>query len=343
MSSQKVLYLQEKLGEFAVSTRGIPKPGAGELVVKIKGAALNPVDWKIQSYGIIVEKYPAVLGTDIAGDVEELGEGVAGFSKGDRVLLQGFFSNDLAGFQQLTKVSAEIVAKIPGSISYSQAASVPLGLATAAIGLFSENPQGAGLNPTLDKTKKYTGKPAFVFGGSSSVAQYAIQLLKWSGFSPVITYASGNHTEYLKSLGATHVVDRRAITVKDLPAKVKKIAGAPIKTVYDAISLDDTQIASYEILADGGTMVVTLDAAITDPTGNRKIVHVFGNVQPKENRTFGRVLYKNLTKFLEDGTIKPNRIEELPNGLAGIPDGLERIKKGQVGGTKLVALPQKTK
>ncbi|KAF9260469.1 GroES-like protein, partial [Marasmius fiardii PR-910] len=330
-------------GEFAVSTRDIPKPGAGELVVKIKGAALNPVDWKIQSHGIFVAKYPAVLGTDIAGDVEELGEGVEGFSKGDRVVHQGFFTNDLGGFQQFTKVPAEIVAKIPQSISYSQAASVPLGLATAAIGLFAELPQGAGLNPTLDKAKQFTGEPAFVFGGSTSVGQYAIQLLKWAGFSSIITYASGHHTEHLKSLGATHVVDRKTVAVKDLPAEVKKLAGAPVKTVYDAISLDDTQHASYEILADGGNLVIVLNVAITNPVANKKITHVFGNVHPEANRPFGRILYKNLTRFLEDGTIKPNRVEELPNGLAGIPDGLERLKKDQVSGVKLVALPHETK
>ncbi|KAJ8072780.1 hypothetical protein PM082_016339 [Marasmius tenuissimus] len=86
-------------------------------------------------------------------------------------LFQGFFANDYAGFQQFTKVPAEIVAKIPESISYSQAASVPLALATAAIGLYWTD-KGAGLNPKLDKNVQFTGQPAVVVGGASSVGQY---------------------------------------------------------------------------------------------------------------------------------------------------------------------------
>jgi NADPH:quinone reductase-like Zn-dependent oxidoreductase len=93
------------------------------------------VDWKIQQSGIFVEKYPATLGTDVAGVVEEVGEGVAAFKKGDKVwvlihvsstgnahfsesLHEGFYANDKAGFQQYTIVPAEIVAK--ASLWFSQ-------------------------------------------------------------------------------------------------------------------------------------------------------------------------------------------------------------------------------
>ena len=83
--TQKALLLDAKFGKFVVNTIPVPKPGPGEILVKVKAAALNPVDWKVQKYGIFVEKYPAILGTDVAGDVEELGEGVTDFKKGDRV------------------------------------------------------------------------------------------------------------------------------------------------------------------------------------------------------------------------------------------------------------------
>ena len=62
-----------------------PKAGSGEILVKIHATALNPVDWKIQVYNFFIEQYPAILGTDSAGTVEELGEGVTGFAKGDKV------------------------------------------------------------------------------------------------------------------------------------------------------------------------------------------------------------------------------------------------------------------
>lgn len=83
--TQKAFILDAKHGNFSVGTVPVPKPSHGEILVKIKTVALNPADWKIQKYGILVEKYPAILGFDIAGDVEEIGEGVNEFQKGDRV------------------------------------------------------------------------------------------------------------------------------------------------------------------------------------------------------------------------------------------------------------------
>lgn len=83
--TQKALFLTEKFGKFSVGTTTIPRPGPGEILIKVHSAALNPVDWKIQKYGIFIEEFPTILGTDIAGDVEEVGEGVVDFQKGDRV------------------------------------------------------------------------------------------------------------------------------------------------------------------------------------------------------------------------------------------------------------------
>lgn len=85
-TQQKALILPAKFGQFVVEERAIPRPAPGWLLVRIEAAALNPVDWKIQSSGRIVEDYPAVLGMDAAGVVEEVGDGdVLGFANGDRV------------------------------------------------------------------------------------------------------------------------------------------------------------------------------------------------------------------------------------------------------------------
>jgi len=115
--SQKALLLQSKAGVFAVGT--VPKPSSarkGELVVKVQASALNPLEWKIQAYGLFIpdEKYPVVLGVDVAGDVEDVGEGVVGFKKGDRVFFNVIFRNEYAGHQQFTRVPADIVAKVSG-------------------------------------------------------------------------------------------------------------------------------------------------------------------------------------------------------------------------------------
>lgn len=81
----KALYLDSKCGNFVIASNNVPRPGTGELLLKVKACGLNPVDWKIQKYGIFVEEYPVVLGINIAGDIVEVGEGVEGFLKGDRV------------------------------------------------------------------------------------------------------------------------------------------------------------------------------------------------------------------------------------------------------------------
>jgi len=82
---QKALFLQSKQGQFVVGSHSIPKPGKDELLIQVYSAALNPVDYKVQEQGIFVENYPAIIGEDIAGMVDEVGEGVRNFMKGDRV------------------------------------------------------------------------------------------------------------------------------------------------------------------------------------------------------------------------------------------------------------------
>ncbi len=84
-SSQKALILPAKRGKFVVGLAVIPRPGPSEVLVRIESAALNPVEWKIQKYGAYVQMYPAILGTDAAGIMEEVGSEVTTLAKGDRM------------------------------------------------------------------------------------------------------------------------------------------------------------------------------------------------------------------------------------------------------------------
>lgn len=82
---QDALLLGSRQGTFSVDTIPVPQPGANEVLIRVEAAALNPIDWKIQKYGIVVETYPAVLGSDIAGVIEDVGSNVTAFAMGDRV------------------------------------------------------------------------------------------------------------------------------------------------------------------------------------------------------------------------------------------------------------------
>ncbi|KAI0091079.1 GroES-like protein [Irpex rosettiformis] len=344
MSTHKALLLLEKQGKYAVQDIPTPKPGPGELLIEIKATGLNPVDWKIHDYAFFVTEYPAILGTDSAGTVKEIGEGVTGFAVGDRVLHQGYFSNTKATFQQYTIVPAEITAKLPSNLTFEQGSTIPLVLATAAFGLYSGKVttgelRGAELTAPWEEggRGKYAGQPIVIVGGSSAVGQQATQLAKLSGFSPIIVTASLKNTDFLKSLGATHVIDRNA----DLPSSVKAITSDPIKYVYDAISLKQTQESAYEVLASGGTLILVLDFAVDEAKVDKtkRVAKVFGTTYDPAQNALGTSLYKKLTKLLESGDLKPNHVEVLPNGLAGIPDGLEKLKANQVSASKLVAQP----
>ncbi|KAL7278949.1 hypothetical protein ACG7TL_006781 [Trametes sanguinea] len=366
-TQQKALFLQTKHGEFTVATRPVPKPGPGELLVKNEATGLNPVDWKIQAFGLFIEKYPAILGMDAAGVVEAVGDGVTRFKAGDQVIYEGVPTedNDHATFQQYSLVSADLAAKLPDALTFEQGATIPLGLTTAVVGLYSQN-GGPMLTPPWAEGGKgqYSDTPIVVIGGASAVGAFgeiflstmvlispgtdipyvpkAIQFAKLSGFSPIIATASLKNAALLKGFGATHVLDRN-LPAASLREEIIKIAGGPVATVYDAISLPETQNPAFDLLAPGGKLLTVLPPAVEEDKAKdaqgRTIVHVHGPIQLPQNVEFGKLLFKKLTGLLETGDIKPLRLEVIPGGLEAIATGLEKIRNGQVSGTKLVVRP----
>ena len=84
-TQQKALVVPEVRAPFKVTAFEVPKPTTGEVLVRVEAAALNPIEWKIQTYGFLITKYPAVLGSDIAGTVVQLGDGVTNLAVGDKM------------------------------------------------------------------------------------------------------------------------------------------------------------------------------------------------------------------------------------------------------------------
>lgn len=132
-----------------------------------------------------------------------------------------------------------------------------------------------------------------------------IQLAKLSGFSPIIVTASKSNEAYLKSLGATHVIDRRE-PLSELPQKVKEITSAPVTLVYDAVSQAETQNTGYEIVAPGGGLVIVLQNQLEQSklTEDKYVASAFGIVQDPGQREMGKRMYAKLTHLLETGDIK---------------------------------------
>ncbi|KAJ7617231.1 chaperonin 10-like protein [Roridomyces roridus] len=358
MATQQALVIPSLKAPFTLkSLWPIPKPGPRQVLIKIKATGLNPVDWKQQKYGIVIEKYPAIPGLDIAGDVEELGECVEGFAKGEKVFAMGYFPDEMSAYQQFCVIPFDLVGKMPPNIDYARAASIPTGYCTVAVGLLAALPAGAGLDPTMEFKSNSIGQPAFILGGSSCVGQFgsfptrhhtlpisstSIQLLRLQGFSPIITYASGKHTAYLHSLGATHIIDRASVSLSALPDAVHCISGStPIKLAFDTISDDETKAASLAVLADNG-LALTLVPPGEDRTheGGKRNIGILGS--PHYHREIGKRIWQVLPKQVEQGIVVPNRVEVLPDGLAGIVGGLEIMERGEASGVKLVVCPHET-
>ncbi|KZP12047.1 GroES-like protein [Athelia psychrophila] len=312
-ANQKALFLPSKHADFAVGPTGIPTPGGGELLAKSQAIGLNPIEWKIQKYGVIVETSPAIIGTEFPGIVEAVGEGVTSFQTGD---------------------------KLPPSISFEQATSIPTGVSTAAIGLYQNTEFGAGLTAPWEQCGKgkYKGKPLLVLGGGGSLCpaghltvSQVIQFARLSRFSPIIATASLHNSAHLQSLGATHVVDR-SLDASLLREEIAKITSAPIEVVLDTVGSPQTQQSAVELLAHAPS---NLGDAVS---GGKRVRTSFASPFHPFNRSVGAGYFSNLTAYIESGDIQVL----LPSGLNGILGGLARLEEGKITGVKLIVRPQET-
>lgn len=179
-------------------------------------------------------KYPCILGFDMAGEVVEVGEGVTRFKVGDRVL--GFArGTDEKGqdptettFQEYPVLQADLTSHIPSSLSFESAAVIPLGITTAAAGLFQKDQLGL-QHPSI--VPNPTGKTLIVWGGSTSVGANAIQLGVAAGYE-VFTTCSPKNFSFVKGLGARKAFDYNSKSV--VTDMIKAFEG---KTAAGALSI----------------------------------------------------------------------------------------------------------
>ncbi|KAK4201175.1 chaperonin 10-like protein [Triangularia verruculosa] len=204
-------------------------PPANFLIIKSQAAAINPVDWFIQSPGnplFSYLRYPTILGSDVAGTV--VSSSSPQFVPGDRVVAHAFGpdrrsnSPSEGAFQEHVLIREHLVAKIPDHVSFEQAAVLPLGFSTAATALFLKPEQG-GLALPLPASPRQEPKNqvVIIWAGATSVGSNAIQMAKAAGYE-VYTTASAKNWEYVRRLGATEVWDYRSESVTgDIIAKLK--------------------------------------------------------------------------------------------------------------------------
>ncbi|MFC4628623.1 NADP-dependent oxidoreductase [Promicromonospora alba] len=221
-----------------------PHIGPDTLLVRVKAASVNPVDWKIrQGYleGLIDTVFPAVPGWDVAGVVEQVGLDTPEFQVGDEVY--GYVRKDTVQggtFAELVAAPVRTLARKPASLSFEEAAAVPLAGLTAY--------------EAIKRAGVVEGQTVLVHAAAGGVGTFAVQILKALGAHVIGTASEANH-EFLRKLGA------EPVTYGDgLADRVRAVAPDGVDVVLDFVG-GGAVAASAELLADGGTI-----ASIADPT-----------------------------------------------------------------------------
>lgn len=221
---------------LTLETVPVPEPAAGQVRIRIRAAAVNPVDWKIRERGAPPGPAPAsappyrILGFDAAGTIDALGPGVQGFARGDAVFA-ALQRAPQGAYAQYAVVGAEDVAPKPKNADFVQAASLVTGGFTALRAIAA-----VGVQP---------GQTVLVQGGAGGVGTPLVQILKARG-ATVIATASARNADYLRGLGVDRVVD---YTAAPFESQVQDV-----DVVIDAVG-GETTTRSVAVLKKGGALV----------------------------------------------------------------------------------------
>jgi NADPH:quinone reductase-like Zn-dependent oxidoreductase len=214
-----------------------PKPGAGEILLRVRAAGVNPVDWKIRRGDlrmVLRIGFPYIPGGDVAGEVVEAGTGVTRFRPGDRVV--AFV--DLArggGYAELAVVKESSSALMSQSLSFSEAATLPIAAGTA-------------LQALRDKGGLRAGGSALINGGAGGVGHFAVQIARALGARTAATCGPSS-VAFVESMGAELVID---YTREDFTQRPERY-----DVVLDAVAMSSFS-ACRHLLNPGGTYVTTL-------------------------------------------------------------------------------------
>jgi len=315
----------------------LPQLGANEILIRNAAIGINPLDWLLQDHAILPWlDYPAILGSDVAGEIAAIGSSVERFKIGDRVLGQavGTTVNCTAegAFQNYTIVLEHMAAPIPDDMAFTDAAVLPLGLGTAASGLYGKA-QLALTPPSLAPVA--VPEVVLIWGGSSSVGCNAIQLAVASGYVCVAT-ASAHNADMVKGLGASEVFDHASPTiVDDLIAALRgrRLAG----TLHATGNMADCLAVVRQ--CEGARRV----AATLPPPEDRPIdveaTHIFGTALREDE--VGPMIYRDfLPHALATGSfVAAPAARIVGTGLAALQDAVQAQKHGVSAAKIVVALP----
>ena len=289
-----------------------PTPSAGEVLVKVLAASVNAADWHVlrgtplfsrATLGWLRPKHK-ILGVDVAGQVAAVGSGVTRFQPGDEVYAN-LLDYGYGGFAEYVSVPLGVLSLKPASLSFEEAAAVPMAATTALQGLRHHGE----LQP---------GQQVLVNGATGGVGSFAVQLAKADGAEVTAVTSTGN-LDLVRSLGADHVVD---YTRTDFTR-----TGRRYHRILDTVG-NRTVADLRRALAEGGKAAVTGFHSVRrllglSLRGGKDIAQVQAHVTAKD--------LELLSELIGAGKVRPRidrryRFADLPAAIAYLEQGRARAK-----------------
>jgi NADPH:quinone reductase-like Zn-dependent oxidoreductase len=255
-----------------------PEPEAGQVLVRVHAAGVNPLDWKIREgwlQNFRHDDLPLILGGDISGVVEAVGSGVTSLQPGQEVY--GVSNTMVGGYAEYAIAQSDALAPKPQSLDHTQAASVPVVAMTAWQALFEVGGMQA-------------GEFVLVHGAAGGVGSFAIQFGNLQGLHMIGT-ASARDLEYVHTLGANGVIDYQSTPFEQ--------AISQVGMVLDTIG-GETQTRSWQVLKSGGILVSTVAPPSEEMATQYGARGAMMSVQPKASQL------TTIADLIDRGQVKIN-------------------------------------
>jgi NADPH:quinone reductase-like Zn-dependent oxidoreductase len=290
------------LKQFRRETVDVTEPTEDQVLVRVQTASVNPVDLKTLAgdYPLVgADQLPYTLGRDFAGVVERVSNDVRRWKPGDAVF--GFVGQGQGAYAEYVLVDEHALARPPKKADASVAGAVPLAALTAWQGLFDHG----GLR---------TGQRVLIHAGAGGVGHFAVQFARYKGAEVFVT-ASGDSLDFVRELGADHVIDYSTQRFEDVAQEMD--------LVFDLVG-GDTQMRSWAVVAPGGALISTL----TEPSQAEASAH--GARAARYTAQPNGAQLASIAALIEDGRIIVKVSETFSFDEA--PQALARQKEGHVRG-----------
>ncbi|KAM0810361.1 putative Enoyl reductase (ER) domain-containing protein [Seiridium cardinale] len=344
----KQAIVQPSIEAVEIVDTPIPIPQDKEVVIRVVVAGTNPKDWKYPLW----KNWPHNSGDDMAGIVHSVGKDVYEFKTGDRVAAFHETGKENGTFAEYSVAPDWMTFHIAPTVSFEEAATMPVAAMTAAIALFADMklPTPYEIGESGHGADKV---PLLIYGITSAVGAFAAKLARLSGIRPIIGIA-GRAGDFARTL-ADHVVDYRegedAVVTAALEVLAKEGLGPRFPYIFDAISEGGSLEATLRLIdADHGVVSTVLPPKLFAKDGERYEyppgVTAFNSAVPQTFSTrsdFGYLWSRYFGRLLASGSLKAHPHEVIPGGLDGLLTGLQKLRDGKASAVKYVYRIEETK